>query len=337
MRLKVIALVVAGLLLGYSGYWLYLSQNVDAYLRRLATSLAQKNGVALNYDSYQVTGFPYRLVLTFQNPVLTYRNGPLFAEMAATSLEAVLQPWNLDHAILMSETSRTTLAFGTDEAVTYRLEPEVFSLSVHAGSKNALRVSVRWTQVKIASNAGPWVPSGLEDLEFHLRRPVAPAGAEGELFEPRVLDLALRASRADGGALVADVAFRGRDVPHVTRPELGAWRDAGGTLEVETLMLDGPALHVTGSGSFTLDAEFRLLGAVDVKGIAREGLVALFEAGGWMTPEEATAVRDFYGTLPPGAVSEGVEAALAVTAQDGWLSIGPVRFEPIGPVVPEGD
>ena len=333
MRLKVIALVLLGILLGYAAYWFYLSQNVDTYLRHLATTLAQQNGIALNYDSYRVTGFPYRLELNFQKPVLTYRNGPLAADIAADSLQAVLQPWNLSHAILMSQTSRTVVSFGTEEPTRFALEPKIFSMSVHAGKTNPLRVSVTWTNVRLSSNAGPWVPSELGSLEFHLRKPQSPAAEHDQLFEPRVLDLALRAEASAGGTLNANLAFHGRDVPHVTRAELGAWRDEGGTLEVETLTLSGQGLAVSGSGSFTLDPMFRLLGAVDVKGISREDLVGLLQEGGWMTEEEAKAVLAFYATLPPDAA----ENAIAVTAQDGWLSLGPVRFEPIGPVVREGD
>lgn len=337
MRLKVIALVLLGLLLGYSGYWVYISQHTDAYLRNLATSLAQNNGITINYDSYRVTGFPYRLVLTFQNPSLIYRNGPLTAEMTAGTLEAVLQPWNLSHVILMSESSRTKVSFGAGNPKQFLLEPGTFSLSVHSGGENALRVSASWANVALSSNTGPWVPPRLASLEFHLRRLKTDGVEEGQLLEPKALELALRAEAADGGVLAANLAFHGREVPHVTRNGLGPWRDQGGTLEVETLTLEGPGLHVAGSGSFTLDEEFRLLGAVDVEGVSRDALAAEFVENEWMTPENAGEFLDFYSSLPPDAMPEGADNAFSITAQDGWLSLGPVRFEPIGPVVLDSD
>jgi hypothetical protein len=337
MRLKVIALVLVGLLLGYSAYWIYLAQHADTYLRQLVTALAQTNGIALNYDSYRVSGYPYRLVLTFQNPVLTYRNGPLTADMAADELDAILEPWNLDHAILMSASSRTTIAFGTGEPTRFVLAPETLSLSVHAGGANALRVSVIWNKVRVESNAGAWVPADLGTLEFHLRKLKPSPDGKGQLFEPKALDLVLRAAEAPTGSLGTTLAFRGRDVPRVTRSELGPWRDQGGTLEVESFDLEGENVHVAASGSFTLDEDFRLLGAVDIKGISREDLANLFVAKGWMTTDQAGEFLSFYATLPPAAVPEGGESAISITAQDGWLSLGPVRFEPIGPVVTEDD
>lgn len=335
MKLKFFAFAMVALLCGYCGYWFYLSQSIDGHLRRLALDLAHNHGIAFTYDSYEVSGFPYRLILTFRNPIVTYTNGPLVADLDAQKLEAILQPWNLSHAILNSKTSRSTIAFNDHSPIRMTLTPQDFLVSVHSGGVNELRVSVVWKTVTLTSNVGPWMPNQLSQLEFHLRKAKSFSASENPVLEPKALELAVSAQSDNGGAFNLEAAFRGRNVPHLTRTALAAWRDSAGTLEVNAATLKTLEVHAKASGSFTLDEQFRVLGAIDIEGLSLKRLVALLQQGAWLNVNEGKTVLESLQTPPRAGSPADGQRGLSVTAQDGWLTLGSVRFESIGPIVPE--
>ena len=73
MKLKLISIVLLAGLMGYGGYWYFLSLNAGVFLEQSSDKMA-KQGVVLTYSSYEVSGFPYRLLLTFENPGITFQN-----------------------------------------------------------------------------------------------------------------------------------------------------------------------------------------------------------------------------------------------------------------------
>lgn len=335
MKLKSLAFALVALLCGYCGYWFYLSQSIDGHLRRLALDLAHNHGIALTYNSYEVSGFPYRLVLTFRNPIVTYKNGALVAELNAQELEAVLQPWNLNHVILNSKTSRSRMAFADHAPTHLELSPQEFLVSVHSGGTKGLRVSIVWQAVAITTNAGPWMPNKLKKLEFHLRKAKVVSASENPVFEPKALELALSAQNDRGGTFTLEAAFRGRQVPHLTRNALATWRDSAGTLEINAATLKTSEFSAVASGSFTLDDQFRVLGVIDIEGLPLQRLVSLLQEGAWLDINEGRAMLESAQISPSPELPENQRRKFSVTAQDGWLALGPVRFESIDPIVPE--
>lgn len=334
MKLKPIAFILLAALLGYAGYWFYIAQHTDVYLRTVLTDLAQNKGVIASYESFEVSGFPYRLVITFENPSVSYRNGPLHADLEATTMEAVLQPWNLNHVILFPQEATFRVGFGAGQENEITLRPSVFELSVSKSRSDTYRMSSEMEEVAASSTFESLVPARLSEVAFHLRKFTVESGnAEGQLFEPKILEMALIAGHPDGGLFEAEVSLRGEQVPRVERADLARWRDQGGTFEIDHFEVATGKARATGSGSLSLDQDFRLLGAVDLKGVLMPEVVAFFRARGWLSAEQAQAVSAFFASLPP----EAKDTPLALTAQDGYLMLGPVRFEAIGPVVPESD
>ena len=78
MPLKPVLTVLIGALAAYSGYWYYISQNAEGYLREKAKAWSQA-GLDLEFDDAEVSGFPYRLVITLSEPKFTYTNGLAFS------------------------------------------------------------------------------------------------------------------------------------------------------------------------------------------------------------------------------------------------------------------
>lgn len=110
---------------------------------------------------------------------------------------------------------------------------------------------------------------------------------------------------------------------------LGAWRDAGGAVDLDLAALAWGPLKLSGSGSFSLDDQLRPLAAAstEVQGTA-ETLQALADAG-LMKPNDATLAALGLALL---ADAQG-RVKLPLTAQDGQLSSGLIKLATLPPVV----
>ena len=105
-----------------------------------------------------------------------------------------------------------------------------------------------------------------------------------------------------------------------TRDALGAWRDAGGLVEFDTIDLAVRGARVKGNASLTLDEEFKPLGSAS---LAIAGGPALADYLMGLGFEEASSLEDM-----------GTQAeSISVMAQMGQLNIGPSPIAMMKPVI----
>ena len=109
MPLRPVLTTLIGALAAYSGYWYYLSQNAQDYLREKARVWSQ-SGLDLEFGKVEVAGFPYRIMITLSEPKLTYTNGMVTFQVLPDDLSIMVQPWQFDHALFFA--SKGTLRFG---------------------------------------------------------------------------------------------------------------------------------------------------------------------------------------------------------------------------------
>ena len=111
---------------------------------------------------------------------------------------------------------------------------------------------------------------------------------------------------------------------------LAAWRDLGGTLEVLRFALDWGPLGLAGDGTFALDGELQPIAAMSatLRGHG-ETIDALVESG-LVRPREGSFAKIVLAALSRRGAGDGrPEIAVALTAQDGHLYVGPVRLLPL--------
>ncbi|HVY50599.1 hypothetical protein FRZ61_44500 [Hypericibacter adhaerens] len=110
---------------------------------------------------------------------------------------------------------------------------------------------------------------------------------------------------------------------------LGAWRDAGGAVDLDLFTIAWGPLSISGSGTLSLDGTLRPLAAAttEIRG-ATETLVALAQAG-LMRSNDAQLAALALALL----TDDQGRLKLPLTAQDGELSAGPVKLATLQPVV----
>lgn len=109
---------------------------------------------------------------------------------------------------------------------------------------------------------------------------------------------------------------------------LGPWREAGGRIRFEGLILDWGPLQTTGSGEGGLDAERRLEGSLTLP-IERPAPVLRAIASG---PNVSQDARQALTLLAVSYELNGNDLTLDIDARDGWLRLEGLTVRPLPPV-----
>ena len=331
MRLKPISFILLAGLMGYFGYWYFLSLNTDIYLEKVAERLAQQ-GAVFEYASYEVSGFPYRLVLTFENPVIRFQNGPLEILVEGTTMDVIAQPWNLSHIIFFPENPEIRLSYAAQEIT---LKPEHLGFSIYDLGAGGYRLSSEFTGVEISSFPETGTLVKLDTMAFHLRKEIQEIQEAEGLFEPKLLELALSGTRGKELSFEVTSSFRGQEVPELTQSALEVWRNQGGTFEIDKLQISQLGRTFEGAGSFSLDNRFRPLGVFSIEGVSPKEILSFFTANSWIEEKDAVLVGSFIATLPKDANGNDLILPLAFSIQEGFLTLGTARLKEIGSIIPE--
>ena len=113
---------------------------------------------------------------------------------------------------------------------------------------------------------------------------------------------------------------------------MAAWRDDGGTVELDRLKLDWGPLDVQGSGTLALDREMRPLAALtaDIRGFG-PALDAI-AAAGRIKPGNVALAKAVLNALATTDKQGDRSIRVPVTAQNGKLFVGPVKLLTLAPL-----
>lgn len=336
-RYLILLLAIAAGIIGYAIYWRALANRVEDEVHRW---VAERNaeGWQVGHGGIAIDGFPGRLVVTVAEPEFAWPEDALGFAWAGEELIGHLQPWNLRHVIVdlgeshrfaWTAEGRRREAMGTAEGAIASL---VFD---NAGQLARAAVDVAAPSL---SGGGLSEPLSAARLQLHARRdrgeqPAAPAAA--------ILQLAMQAEQV---ALPPELAGPlGRDMPSlrvsVAMPEplprgpeaLAAWRDDGGSVELERLEMTWGPLSTEGQGTLSLDREMRPLGALTVELRGFAATIDALVAAGQIRPKDAGPAKLMLGLLAS-RDEQGQVLRAPVSAQDGRLYLGPVALLRLRPL-----
>ena len=271
----------------YSVYWFARLAEFEATMEAMVNG---QGPVQVSAESISYSGFPYRLSAEFRT-VTVKRAGLDYTLMVkAPKLTIERQPWKSSLHLGFFETPTLTLAApGVLDGVTLEGTGSEGRFSLMLKNGHVERLSTVLDDARITGS--PWLQTPLTaaKLELHgrevaaLRRPANPndilaadearkaaASAEGPgraPTPPAFLEMIVNGEKVQLGqgeplTLMASLAATGE--PRAA--ELGssfveAWREAGGTMEMNTLTLSTAAKDdlVLARGTFALDRQHRLM------------------------------------------------------------------------------
>jgi len=327
-----IGLIVAILVIvaaAYSGFWWIAAGRIADGVAAWAAE-AKADGLAVTWRDLRVAGYPLWFRVELADFALDDAASPLRPELRAASLSARAHPWAYrDWTIaapqgiearlggvgrLGAATAAGAVSVGEEggAAVWLDLADAQAEAAAAADGHVAARTADFWAIVPARPPAGHDQPDlGLAVDLRGLSVPEAPPG-----FAPAIDELAL-------GATVMGPIPAG-----VPRRAAAAWRDAGGTVELDHFRLVWGGLKVAASGTLALDQDLQPIAAFSGTVSGFDAVIAALVASGRMSESDGRLARLGLSLLAKPGPDGKPELASSLTVQNGEIYLGPAKLGP---------
>lgn len=335
MRRKILVVVALGIAVAiYAGYWYSTAELVRRGL--LDWSAARRSeGFTVGWDRTQVGGFPFALRVTIENPIFGQSRIEPGYEARAPLLVGEARPWAL---------GQWHIAAAQGATLAIEPGPERPAVNLAAASLDGTVVPERDSDA--AMNAGTDVTLAADRLTVSGQTSIAIARASASARIPDravashlqtwlstsfaldgvVLPVAVPPLGDTAERIAASVAIKGTVPPGARRQALAAWRDDGGTLELESFALAWGKLAVDAKGTVALDAALQPVGALTAAIRGYGEIIDALVAAGNLKAGDAAMVKVGLGLLAKPASDGQYQLDAPLTLQNGQVYLGPVRL-----------
>ena len=311
----------------YSAYWVVTAGRIEDGFGRWAGSLRAQN-LDLSWRAIRVGGFPLVFRVTLSNARLRDTAAIPVAQLQVPLLSGSARPWNFrvwqlrapgglsaiagpadkPKATLNAKTATGTVAIGEDggAAIWLGLDAPAIASGVTLAARGA-DIWVNLPPQPPQTHTEPAIGLALKLRDVTL--PAVPAPLRNPLDE-----------------LSLGVTVRGAISAAPPRQAAAAWRDAGGTLELDHFALRWGTLATTGSGTLALGPDLQPIGAFSGAIEGYDELVAALVASGQLPAGEARLARLALGVLAKPGPDGRPQIATSFTLQDGEMYLGPVKL-----------
>jgi hypothetical protein len=316
--------VAAVLALAWCAGWFWISAETGRRLDDARTNL-DRAGVTLDWDRRAISGFPFRLDVTFDG--LRVREPSGWA-LSAPRLKAEAYAYSPDHWVLVAPDSVT---FVRPIGGPVKVSGKALRASVSGFTQHPPKVAVEGLDLTFqpAPGAKPFFVSAAHHLQFNLR---AGPDDQGQIWfqldgaQARLAGLFARVAGGKPVSLQTDAIFdhasslTGERWPAI----VSAWRGAGGTLRVRSLRVAaGDAVLDARTGALTVGSDGRLRGSLTANlRQAPRALAAMGQEGA--IPADAA----YSAAAVAAARSQGDVASMTIDFEAGQTTLGPVAIGP---------
>jgi hypothetical protein len=327
-RVATVVLLLLVVLLGaYTALWFFIAGRIETEIAQWAER-ERSRGLDVTWNGLRVGGYPLEYRVAAREMRLRDPRPGRAAELRVPLVEASAPPWNF-RAWALAAPGGLTATAGPAEAPRARLTAQSVSgevvtdaegdVAVTLDLRNPLfeggeRVAAREATISVAVPREPprthTEPALSLAVEAHdLQLPNLPAAFRGAVDE-----------------FAFDLTVLGPVPDLPPRQAAEAWRDAGGTIEVERIAARSGDLAIDGSGTLAFDRELQPEAAFSGSVQGYDRLIAgLAEAG--ILPQGGSALARLGLSLlaRPGANGQP-QIKTSFTIQDGEMSLGPLRL-----------
>ncbi len=327
-------LAVILLCAGYGAFWWIVASQIESGV--FAWRDAQRaQKVDVSWRGFKVSGFPLGWRVTLEDAVLRDRRRSPAPEISFARLVASARPWRPTAwrlslpaglaADLPAAAGRTVMAVRARRAIGSASLNAQRGISVwlrsddvaaEAGGAVAVKSADAWIALPPERPRTHTDPNIALAFDLHgIRVPDPPVG-----FGPMIDDLAL------------GFTMRGPLPEGPVAPAVAAWRDAGGTIDVDHLHVEWGGLGITANGTLALDQKLQPIaafsGGVEGFGAVLNALVA----ADMLTEEQASLVEIALNTLAKPGPDGKPQIMAPFAIQNGRVYIGPARLGRMPPI-----
>lgn len=329
---------------GYTAYWFLAADAIEDRVADWSES-QRKHGWQLEAADTDVSGFPTRFSVTLREPVVTAEADGW--SWRGESLLAELRPWNF-HEITLHVNGKSQVRVKDGEVwrdMNWQVEDGQAKL-VLTGDRRVKDVALDLTSVRVEGllSGGP---ASVRRLRAQSLLPtVAPERGAQAKHDTEVIKAALSLENVelpeDVGEglgpkiehLTLDASLVGPMPGEAKRDAIMAWRDAGGTIELNSLNLRWGPLGLSTQGTLALDKELRPMGALTADIVGYGDVIDALILSDVIPLGDAFMAKVAFNVMAEKPADGGppVLRRIPLTAQDGDLFVGPVQFAKLPPL-----
>jgi len=318
-------LVLSG---GYTAYWWITAGRIENGLVAWRQSM-QPRKIDVSWQSLRVAGFPFGFRIELAGASLADRTLTPAPEIHMPALTGTARPWDFsDWRLNAPQGLAADLgAAGTRPPIRLATHVARGTVSLAGGGAASLWLSFEG----LVAAGGGRVPVKAADAWITL--PLTPARTHTEPSLGLAVDLRqvqLPAAPPTMSGTIDDLAFgvtvKGAVPDGPLVQAVAAWRDAGGTIELDNLKLKWGGLGANATGTIALDRELQPIGAFS-GGIEGFGTIlsALVEADRLNAEQAALAQIALSALARPGPDGQP-QIKTSFTIQNGKMYLGPAKL-----------
>jgi hypothetical protein len=324
------AVLVVGIGVYTAFWWIVAGKIEDAATAWRETAHAQK--IDATWQKMRVTGYPLALQLDLSDVAVKDGATSPPTTFQAPLLSATIRPWNL-HGASFDAPSGFSAALGPDTAPLMQLNADHASGAAARDGDGSTTIWLSLYQAKATAPALPAVSARIAHA-WIIMPPGFPASHQdaGLAFAMDARDLALPAAPAGFKPSIDDLGFgltlMGAFPAGPVRQAAAAWRDSGGTLELDRLHLRWGEMEITGSGTLALDNDLQPVGGFSGAVSGFDQLLSTLVASGRVKAGDARVARLALAMLAKAGPDGRPEISTSLTIQNGEMFLGPAKLGP---------
>ena len=322
LGLAVLALPVV-LFGAYTAYWLIVAgQMKDGVSAWAQAQRARK--IEVSWQNIDVGGFPFACRVEIGNAVLHDGRVTPPPELRIPTLDAAARPWNFADWQLTAPEGISASLPGAGERPPLKVAAKtvagVLTTDEEAGAALWLRLR------DVDAEGGARVPISSADAWVTL----PPKSAVGIAVDLRQMELPSMSPVL--GNTIDELAFgvtvKGNFPGGKLAEAVSAWRDSGGTIELDNLQLKSHGLSASGTGTIALDRELQPIGGFTGAIEGYDQILAALVQSGHLRASDAGLARLALALLAKAGPDGKPMIATGFTIQNGQMYLGPARLGP---------
>jgi hypothetical protein len=330
-RIGLVAVIILLVVLGgvYTAGWFYAASRVADSLAEAAETLKAQN-LELSWQGLHVGGYPFALRAELSQVSLRNAAGNVPAALHAPVLTAGIRPWNF-RVVRLEAPQGLQAAAGPNGTPVATLAAKAMTGSVVARSEGGASI---WLGLNDAS-AVFGLTYGARFTSIWLEVPPHPPQehtdpALGLAVQARDLTLPLVPPPLKNplDEVGFGVTLKGAFPPGPPRQAAQAWRDAGGTLELDNIAVRWGAVSASGSGTIALDQDMQPTGAFSGSLEGYDDVMHALVAAGRLRSSDARMAQLALSLLAKPGPGGRPQIASSFTVQNGQMYLGPAKLGP---------
>jgi hypothetical protein len=311
----------------YSAYWWVASGKIKLAAGDWAQVAHQKQ-IDVSWQDIRVAGYPFAFRLELSDAVLIDKAANPPIELRAPQLSASIWPWDFHDLWLAAPAGFRALA-GTGTTPLVKLDADAADGAIAIAGDGGATIWLDLYQPKIdaAEKVSARVASAWIIVPAH---PPASHSDPGIAVAALLHDLTLPAAPPEFSKTVDELGFgvtmMGALPAGPLKEAMAAWRDAGGTLELDHLDLRWGAIGLTGSGTLALDGDLQPVGGFSGAISGYDQLLNALVAAGRVKASDARVARMALSLLGKAGPDGRPQISTSFAIQNGEMQLGPAKL-----------